>query len=135
MFLLKLVFVFVVLYLCIKVQAKYAKLRLLTKCSPLLLIYFKAVSYKPCHLMLSFNPDCNATIKTPSARITSPGFPREYPHDTVCVTKLRSDVISSYLVRFVNFTLEDSENCTYDSVRIYPGTTAVSNLEHSKNMK
>ncbi|RUS87429.1 hypothetical protein EGW08_004804 [Elysia chlorotica] len=63
---------------------------------------------------------CNRTVSKASATITSPGFPREYPHDTVCVTKLRSEVISSYMVRFINFTIEESENCSYDSVRIYP---------------
>ncbi|GFO16047.1 tolloid-like protein 1, partial [Plakobranchus ocellatus] len=63
---------------------------------------------------------CNTTIRVASARITSPGFPDEYPHDAVCVTQLRSDVIMSFLIRFLNFTLEKSENCTYDSLSIYP---------------
>lgn len=70
--------------------------------------------------------NCNITVTSPSMTITSPGFPREYPHDTVCVTKLRSDVISSFLLRFVNFTLEESEDCSYDSVQIYPVAPAAS---------
>ncbi|GFO15509.1 coagulation factor x [Plakobranchus ocellatus] len=67
---------------------------------------------------------CNTTIRVASARITSPGFPDEYPHDAVCVTQLRSDVIMSFLIRFLNFTLEKSENCTYDSLSIYQVTPA-----------
>ncbi|KAK3779724.1 hypothetical protein RRG08_013679 [Elysia crispata] len=68
----------------------------------------------------NFLKQCNTTVSLSSGKITSPGFPREYPHDTVCVTKLRSDVISAITVRFINFTIEESENCSYDSVRIYP---------------
>ena len=72
-------------------------------------------------LLFCFNSDCDTTIRTPTARITSPGFPNNYPLDTVCVTKLRSDVLSSYHVRFLNFTLERSSECLWDSVTIYPG--------------
>ena len=62
-------------------------------------------------------------ISTPGGRITSLGFPDSYPHDTMCITRLRSDVKSTYLVRFLNFTLEESVDCVWDYVKIYSGTS------------
>ena len=73
------------------------------------------------YIFFYFNSDCDKTIRTPSARITSPGFPGHYPNDVECVTRLRSDVISTLLVRFLSFTLEGGYDCDSDSVKIYPG--------------
>ena len=67
--------------------------------------------------MLSFFPDCNRIIRAPSATITSPRYPKNYVPNIECLTKLRSDIISTYFIRFVYFRLE----ANHDSVKIYTG--------------
>ncbi|BFZ10462.1 hypothetical protein BsWGS_13501 [Bradybaena similaris] len=62
---------------------------------------------------------CNRTIVDTVSNISTPNFPREYPLDITCVTKLRSDVNSTFLITFANFSIEEDENCGYDSLSIY----------------
>uniref|UniRef100_A0A0B7AT12 Uncharacterized protein n=1 Tax=Arion vulgaris TaxID=1028688 RepID=A0A0B7AT12_9EUPU len=70
-----------------------------------------------------YKKGCNITITATSSNISSPDFPLHYPYDITCVTKLRSDVNSTFLIRFSNFSIEEDENCDYDSLSIYQDGT------------
>ncbi|CAG5136797.1 unnamed protein product, partial [Candidula unifasciata] len=62
---------------------------------------------------------CNRTIMDTTSNISTPNFPGKYPYDIICVTKLRSEVNSTFLISFSNFSVEEDENCGYDSLSIY----------------
>ena len=53
--------------------------------------------------------------------ITSPNYPHGYPHNTVCIWNIRTEVGTAIELRFSDFDMESSEDCRYDSVQIYSG--------------
>ncbi|XP_005090873.3 uncharacterized protein LOC101859905 [Aplysia californica] len=62
---------------------------------------------------------CNGTILSAVSNISSPNFPLNYPHNSYCVTRLRSDVHSTFFIHFLNFHIEEAEDCSYDSLTIF----------------
>ncbi|KAH9509765.1 hypothetical protein Btru_045146 [Bulinus truncatus] len=65
--------------------------------------------------------ECNVTVTAAVSNISSPRFPLSYPLRTVCITRLRSTTVSSFLIKFFAFNIEEGDNCTYDSLCIYEG--------------
>ncbi|XP_059167199.1 uncharacterized protein LOC131949357 [Physella acuta] len=74
---------------------------------------------------------CNSTITSGLANISSPGYPLKYPNSLFCVTKLRSLNHSSFLIKFLNFSVEEAENCGYDSLSIYEANSKEKDLQYS----
>ncbi len=52
---------------------------------------------------------------------TSPGYPDVYPYNRKCVTHIRAEVVSTIVIEFTTFDLEESENCSYDSLTMVQG--------------
>ncbi|XP_055881580.1 uncharacterized protein LOC106071829 isoform X2 [Biomphalaria glabrata] len=68
---------------------------------------------------VSFIGECNVTVAAAISNISSPSYPNLYPLNTVCITRLASQTVSSFLIKFFNFNIEEGDNCTYDSLCIY----------------
>ncbi|CAK8681154.1 cubilin-like [Clavelina lepadiformis] len=63
----------------------------------------------------------NSILTSPSGILTTPGFPRKYYNNFHCnwtITVSKSRVMN---VRFTDFSVEDSANCSRDSLTIYDG--------------
>ncbi|CAL1526543.1 unnamed protein product [Lymnaea stagnalis] len=77
------------------------------------------------------NKGCNITVTESSSNISSPGYPSSYPHNMLCVTQFRSSSVSTFLIKFHNFSIEEGDNCTYDSLSIYEAGDTMSTLKPS----
>ncbi|KAK7101828.1 mannan-binding lectin serine protease 1-like [Littorina saxatilis] len=62
--------------------------------------------------------DCYEELTSQQGNISSPDYPHRYPHDKHCVTVLRNDVISSFVLEFSFFDVEDGEKCSYDALTL-----------------
>ena len=65
--------------------------------------------------------DCYEVLREPRGNLSSPGYPDRYPHEKHCVTVLRRDVISSFVIEFSYFDVEEGDNCSYDSLTLVAG--------------
>ncbi|XP_046553796.1 cubilin-like [Haliotis rubra] len=81
-----------------------------------------------CLLLFSRTDSCNVEILTTRSptNISSPGYPfTDYPRNTNCWWRIdASDEDRNVIVRVLDSTIEQSHNCTYDSLSIYDGPDA-----------
>ncbi|XP_067664498.1 cubilin-like [Haliotis asinina] len=81
-----------------------------------------------CLVLFSRTDACNLEIITTRSptNISSPGYPfKNYPKNTNCWWRIdASDEDSNVIVRVLDSTIEQSQNCTYDSLSIYDGPDA-----------
>ncbi|XP_046335169.2 uncharacterized protein LOC124117379 isoform X2 [Haliotis rufescens] len=61
---------------------------------------------------------CTVTLSDEGGNFTSPKYPDAYPHNSRCVTYIRASNPSTIVIEFIAFDLEESENCTYDTVTL-----------------
>ena len=71
---------------------------------------------------------CNRILTEENGFIASPGYPYQYPKDIDCTIELKVDVESVISIFFVEFELENSQNCESDSVS-YTHLTLPTNRE------
>ncbi|XP_072265402.1 adhesion G-protein coupled receptor G6 isoform X2 [Pyxicephalus adspersus] len=79
-------------------------------------VYIAAVQ----HTVLSC-ANCKVTFTAPSGHFTSPCYPEMYPNSQDCNWTLIAPVGFIIQVTFVDFEVEEAQNCMYDSVSIYNG--------------
>ena len=60
--------------------------------------------------------------------ITSPNFPRNYPHNTQCVWVLRGTPGKKVTLTFTNMDIEAHSTCIYDYVELRQGDNGNSSL-------
>ena len=60
--------------------------------------------------------------------ITSPNYPRNYPHNTECIWLLRGTPGRQITFTFTNFDIESHSSCRYDFVEIRQGDNSNSSL-------
>ncbi|XP_077864849.1 cubilin-like [Saccoglossus kowalevskii] len=77
--------------------------------------------------LLSVDP-CGATIVAPSGHVTSPFYPRLYPHNSDCIWTI--EVSSSMIIQmtFVEFELEENYDYLYIGEGDVPGVHTVAEL-------
>lgn len=70
---------------------------------------------------------CGGTTVGTSGIISTPNYPtHNYENNKACEWNIKTDPSHSLLFQFTDFDLEESDNCTKDSVEIYdPATTTV----------
>ncbi|XP_041378881.1 uncharacterized protein LOC121391255 [Gigantopelta aegis] len=68
--------------------------------------------------------NCDVVVTDTTGNISSPGFPGNYGNNQRCVTTIRAENISTITIEFTEFSVETSENCTYDSLTIKPDLTS-----------
>ncbi|CAG0918336.1 unnamed protein product [Notodromas monacha] len=74
---------------------------------------------------------CGGVIRRPRGSITSPNYPRTYPHNTDCFWHIITDPGSAINLTIHNLDIEGSTSmttCVYDSLRIYGGPDSNSPL-------
>uniref|UniRef100_H2ZEM9 CUB domain-containing protein n=1 Tax=Ciona savignyi TaxID=51511 RepID=H2ZEM9_CIOSA len=72
---------------------------------------------------LSFYASCNVTLQGSSGVISSPGYPSDYPKNTVCTTRIVTPTDTRVHLNFLRFFLEDSVACTSDYMSIESSQT------------
>lgn len=68
--------------------------------------------------------ECGGIFSTLKGTITSPNYPKNYDSNTFCQWLLRTEPNHSMTLKFSDFDLEQSPNCTRDSVKVYDGSVA-----------
>ena len=59
--------------------------------------------------------------------VTSPNFPRAYDNNQLCSTVITAGAGQTVTLSFVTFSVEDANNCGFDSLKIYDGSSRGSN--------
>ncbi|XP_068088148.1 adhesion G-protein coupled receptor G6 isoform X3 [Hyperolius riggenbachi] len=85
------------------------------------ILYFIAV-YVACtqHTVLSC-ANCKVALTAPSGQFTSPCYPEHYPNSQDCKWTLLAPVGFIIQLTFVDFDVEEAQNCMYDSLSINNG--------------
>lgn len=60
--------------------------------------------------------------------ITSPNYPRNYPHNTQCIWVLRGTPGRKVTLTFTNFDVEAHGTCSYDYIELRQGDNANASL-------
>nr|XP_008192422.1 PREDICTED: cubilin [Tribolium castaneum] len=68
-------------------------------------------------------PGCGGVYTRSQDEIRSPMYNGNYPNDIQCEYKIQLTTKSRIKLTFLSFDVEDSENCQFDYVAIYAGTT------------
>ncbi|XP_068906568.1 cubilin-like isoform X2 [Tenebrio molitor] len=68
-------------------------------------------------------PGCGGVYTGHQGEIRSPSFDGRYPNDIQCEYKIQLSQESRIKITFVSFSIEDSENCQFDYVAVYAGST------------
>ncbi|KAH0809453.1 hypothetical protein GEV33_013339 [Tenebrio molitor] len=68
-------------------------------------------------------PGCGGVYTGHQGEIRSPSFDGRYPNDIQCEYKIQLSQESRIKITFVSFSMEDSENCQFDYVAVYAGST------------
>jgi len=76
-----------------------------------------------------YKTGCGGTVNADIAGfITSPNFPRNYPHNTQCVWVLRGTPGKKVTLTFTNMDIEAHSTCIYDYVELRQGDNGNSSL-------
>ncbi|CAH2252941.1 adhesion G- coupled receptor G6 isoform X2 [Pelobates cultripes] len=67
--------------------------------------------------------NCKVTLTSPSGSFTSPCYPNVYPNSQDCKWTIRAPTGFIIQVTFVDFEIEEAQNCMYDSLSINNGET------------
>ncbi|XP_073479055.1 adhesion G-protein coupled receptor G6-like isoform X3 [Aquarana catesbeiana] len=67
--------------------------------------------------------NCNLLLRDLSGKVTSPCYPDLYPNSQDCNWTIISPVGFIIRVTFLDFDIEEAQNCMYDYVSIYNGET------------
>nr|XP_026696718.1 uncharacterized protein LOC100184305 isoform X2 [Ciona intestinalis] len=67
---------------------------------------------------ISYKAMCNVTVQNSTGVLTSPGYPSLYPENIVCMTRIITPQDTTVHFSFEQFILEDSADCTSDSLTI-----------------
>lgn len=62
---------------------------------------------------------CGGLFTVPNGAIMSPNYPKNYGKDLFCEWIIRTNVSHSLIFQLTDFDMEESENCTKDSLAIY----------------
>ncbi|XP_011500246.1 PREDICTED: cubilin-like, partial [Ceratosolen solmsi marchali] len=66
-------------------------------------------------------PDCGGIYTSESGEITSPKYSGNYRSGMICDWEIRLPETSNVRINWLNFDVESSRNCMFDSVQIYEG--------------
>ncbi|XP_064410135.1 cubilin [Latimeria chalumnae] len=71
---------------------------------------------------------CGGTLTTPTGSFTSPNYPLPYHYNAECYWLLKTNAGNRIVLRFEDFHLESSSQCTYDYVAVYNGNNTNSQI-------
>uniref|UniRef100_A0A915JRB8 Tolloid-like protein 2 n=1 Tax=Romanomermis culicivorax TaxID=13658 RepID=A0A915JRB8_ROMCU len=66
---------------------------------------------------------CKFELMTPNGFIHSPGYPSEYPNKKECIWHFVTTPGHRLQLDFVDFEVEQHQDCAYDQVEVYDGST------------
>eukprot|EP00795_Rhopilema_esculentum_P014104 gene14104-5092_t len=76
-----------------------------------------------------YKTGCGGTVNADiPGVITSPNYPRNYPHNTECIWLLRGTPGRQITFTFTNFDIESHSSCRYDFVEVRQGDNSNSSL-------
>ncbi|KAL5010260.1 hypothetical protein ScPMuIL_012565 [Solemya velum] len=67
--------------------------------------------------------NCNQTLRANSGRITSPGFPNNYPTQSNCETTIQTAIGTTLTLYFTSFMVEPHSECRFDYLQINNGSS------------
>ncbi|XP_071514687.1 cubilin-like [Panulirus ornatus] len=71
---------------------------------------------------------CGGRLTKPSGNIVSPGYPNQYPVNTVCEWQIRTPPGTKVQITIHDFEIEASSECYFDVLRVYGGEDSTSPL-------
>ncbi|XP_044144496.1 adhesion G-protein coupled receptor G6 isoform X6 [Bufo gargarizans] len=87
------------------------------------LLYFIAVYIACVPRTVLCCANCKLVLTSPSGAFTSPCYPEMYPNSQDCIWTIRAPVGFIIQVTFLDFDIEEAQNCMYDSLSINNGET------------
>ncbi|KAM3931572.1 adhesion G-protein coupled receptor G6 isoform 3-T3 [Leptodactylus fuscus] len=87
------------------------------------MLYFMAVYIACVQRTVLSCANCKLVLTAPSGSFTSPCYPEMYPNSQDCKWTIRAPVGFIIHVTFVDFDVEEAQNCMYDSLSINNGET------------
>ncbi|GFR71311.1 Tolloid-like protein 1 [Elysia marginata] len=66
---------------------------------------------------------CGGALSGSSGTVQSPNYPDRYPHNANCVWTITTEPGTQVRLTFSSFLLENSNNCSYDSLMLRDGNS------------
>ncbi|XP_074652971.1 cubilin-like [Tubulanus polymorphus] len=79
--------------------------------------------FKVKYTTTSSTGDCGGTLTAPYGTVSSPGFPKVYPHGAFCEWRIHVDEGLIIQLTFHTFSIEKNRNCKYDYVLVMDNST------------
>ncbi|KAM8945508.1 adhesion G-protein coupled receptor G6 [Pelodytes ibericus] len=86
-------------------------------------LYFMAVYFACTQYSVLSCSNCKLLLTAPSGHFTSPCYPQLYPNSQDCRWTIRAPPGFIIHLTFVDFDIEEAQNCMYDSLSINNGET------------